>query len=104
MLETKDIVPAIGTEGIDMQRRAQREAHLITRHAGLDLLDHAPIEIVALRDVDPVGRKQAAAARAMNGLGGRPGRVFGTAEKACACRKTRQDDSAGKYPQSAGQG
>ena len=61
-----EIVPALGFEGVDDQRRAHYEAHLALGHAGLQLVDHLLRDNVALRDIDPVhaGEPQAETAAA----------------------------------------
>jgi hypothetical protein len=72
-----DIVPALGCEGVDDQRRAHHEAHLALGHAGLELVDHVLRDDVALCDIDAVNT---------------PGKPRRTAAAACAKGQAEQGE------------
>ena len=50
------VIPAVGMENVVEQRRAEREAHLLLAHAGLELPHHVLRDVVALLDLDAIGR------------------------------------------------
>src|SRR3954447_360268 len=51
-----DVIPAVGVENIGHHRRAEDEAHLLLGHSGLQLRHHLLRDVIALLDIDPVGR------------------------------------------------
>ena len=55
-LEPVDVVPAVAVKNIREERRAECVAHLVLRHPGLELRHHLLGDVVALLDVDRVGR------------------------------------------------
>src|SRR5205823_10082994 len=50
------IIPAIGVEDVVEQGRAENEAHLLARHAGLDLRELFLRQVIALLDLRLVRR------------------------------------------------
>jgi len=61
VLESEDIVPAIGMKCVDHQRCAKREFDLFAGHADLDLVEHDLVDVITLRHFDPIGLEEAAA-------------------------------------------
>ena len=57
--QRKDVVPAVGMEGVGQQRRAQHVTHLQACQSGLDERRLFLSDGVALHDVDAVGRDEA---------------------------------------------
>ncbi len=53
-MEHIDIVPPVGTEGVDHERRAKDEPHLRTGHPRLEFGDHLLIDVISLLDIDLV--------------------------------------------------